>query len=359
MEGRPLTLRVIQWATGGLGAAAVEMILKHPELELVGCWVHAPEKHGRDVGDIVGIGPVGVTATNDAAEIVALDADAVIYAPKFARTREIAALLRSGKNVVTPLGWFYPTAEDRARVEDACREGNATLHGTGVDPGGATDLHPLVFAALSSAVTFVRGEEFTDVRSYNAPAVLHDVMGFGQQPEAVRDSPILDRMGSGYVQSVRMCLDALGFADAEIRPRLELAVATAPIDCPLGTILPGQVAAERLHWDALIGDDVVVRVGVNWLMGEENLDPAWTLGPSGQRFEVEVRGDPDAFVTIHGWHPTTLEAGWVRNPGVVVASAHCVNSVPYVCAAEPGVKTFLDLPMVTGRAHPDLARGRR
>lgn len=351
-----MVFRVVQWATGGVGKAAVEMILKHPELELAGCWVHSPEKHGRDVGEIIGIGPIGVTATNSVEEILALDADAVIYAPVFARTKEINALLRSGKNVITPLTWFYPTPEDAAKVRDACLEGGATLHGTGVDPGGATDLHPLMFAALSSAVTFVRGEEFTDIRSYNTPEVLRDVMGFGHPPEYVRASPILDRIGRGYTQSVRMCLDALGFADAVIRPTLDLAVATAPIECPFGTIEPGQVAAERLHWDAMVGDQVVVRVGANWLMGEEHLDPAWTLGPAGQRFEVEVKGDPDAFVTIHGWHPKTFREGWTRNPGVVVASAHCVNSVPYVCAAEPGVKTYLDLPLITGRAHPDLAR---
>jgi hypothetical protein len=311
-----LALRVIQWATGGVGRAAIEMVLKHPELELVGCWVHSPEKHGRDVGEIIGTEPLGVVATNSVEEILAMEADAVIYAPAFSRTREIAALLRSGKNVVTPLNWFYPTP----------------------------------------AVTFVRGEEFSDLRDYNTPEVLRDVMGFGHTPEHVRNSPILERIGHGYTQSVRMCLDALGFAEAEIRPSLELAVATAPIECPFGTIEPGQVAGERFHWDAVVDGKVVVRVGAVWLMGEENLDPAWTLGPGGQRFEVEVQGDPPAFVTIHGWHAKTLEEGLRRNPGVVVASAHCVNSIPYVCAAEPGIKTYLDLPLITGRAHPDLAR---
>jgi hypothetical protein len=61
-------------------------------------------------------------------------------------------------------------------------------------------------------------------------------------------------------------------------------------------------------------------------------------------------------VMIHGWHPSTVAAGLVRNPGIVVTAAHCVNSIPYVCAADPGIVTFVDLPLVTGRAHPDLAR---
>lgn len=41
-----MALRVVQWATGGVGVAAVNGVLEHPELELVGCWVHSPDKAG-------------------------------------------------------------------------------------------------------------------------------------------------------------------------------------------------------------------------------------------------------------------------------------------------------------------------
>jgi hypothetical protein len=91
-------------------------------------------------------------------------------------------------------------------------------------------------------------------------------------------------------------------------------------------------------------------------MGEENLDPPWTLGEAGERFEVEVKGDPNAFVTIKGWQPESVAEGLDRNPGIVATAMHCVNSVPYVCRAEPGIKTYLDLPLIAGRAHPDLVR---
>jgi 2,4-diaminopentanoate dehydrogenase len=46
----------------------------------------------------------------------------------------------------------------------------------------------------------------------------------------------------------------------------------------------------------------------------------------------------------------------VRNPGIVATAMHCVNSIPYVCAAPPGIRTYVDLPLIAGRAHPDLAR---
>ena len=97
-------LKVVQWATGGVGVAAIKGVLEHPDLELVGCWVYSPGKAGKDVGEIIGLDPLGITATNSIDEILALDADAVIYSPLMADPDEVAALLRSGKNVVTPVG---------------------------------------------------------------------------------------------------------------------------------------------------------------------------------------------------------------------------------------------------------------
>lgn len=348
-------VRVIQWATGGVGRAAIEGILLHPDLELVGCWVHTADKHGLDVGEIVGTDPIGVRATSSIEEILALPADAVLYAPLIPDREQVAALLRAGKNVVTPVGWFYPSDKDGAPLAAACAAGGTTLHGTGINPGGITELHPLMFSALSSAVTFVRGEEFSDIRTYDAPDVVRHIMMFGGPPEEAMGGPMLGLLSGGFIQSVRMCLDALGFSrDAEIRTSQEVAVATAPIDTPIGVIEPGRVAGQRFVWEAFVRDQCVVRVAVNWLMGEEHLEPAWSFGDQGERFEVEVQGDPNTFVTIKGWQPATVEEGLARNPGVVATALHCVNSIPYVVAAEPGIKTYLDLPLIAGRAHPDL-----
>ena len=49
-----MTYRIIQWATGNVGRAAIQGIVDHPELELVGCWVHSEDKAGRDAGEIAG-----------------------------------------------------------------------------------------------------------------------------------------------------------------------------------------------------------------------------------------------------------------------------------------------------------------
>jgi 2,4-diaminopentanoate dehydrogenase len=279
-----VALKVVQWATGGVGVAAIRGVLEHPDLELAGCWVHSADKAGRDVGELIGEEPFGVTATNNVEEILALDADAVIYSPLLPNPDEVAALLRSGKNVVTPVGWVYPSERQSVDLRDAAIEGNATLHGTGIAPGGISEKFPLLFSAFSTGVTFVRAEEYSDLRTYEAPDVVRHVMGFGEVPDKALSGPMQKLLDGGFIQAVKMIVDKAGFnADPKVRSSQEIAVATAPIESPIGVIEPGQVAGRKFHWEALVGDEVVVRVTVNWLMGEEKLDPAWTFGPEGQR----------------------------------------------------------------------------
>ncbi len=350
-----MAIRVIQWATGGVGRAAVAGIVAHPELELVGCWVHSPEKAGRDVGALCGLEPLGVVATTDVDRLVGLDAECVVYSPIMADPAVVARLLASGKNVVTPLNWFFPGGRDEGRIEAACREGGSSVHGTGIHPGGITERFPLTVSALSQSITHVRAEEFSDIRSYGAPGVVGDIMLFGKTPEEAASSMMPAILGDGFGQSVAMVAHALGFAlDAELAVRHEVAVATAPIGSPVGPIQPGRIAAQKFCWEASVRGTPVITVRTNWFMGQDHLDPAWTFGPEGERFEVEVTGDPSARVTFRGWHPASIEAGLERNPGVVATATHCVSSIPAVVAAAPGIRTYLDLPSYTGRAAPHL-----
>jgi 2,4-diaminopentanoate dehydrogenase len=361
MMSNPSKLRVIQWATGGVGKAAIECVRNHPQLELAGCWVHSAGKNGRDVGEILGIGELGVVASNNIDDVLALHADCVVYSPLVPNDDEVIAILRSGKNVVTPVGWVYPDPGNprHKAVADAAVEGGVTLHGSGIHPGGITERFPLMVSGLSSAVTHVRAEEFSDIRTYNAPDVVRYIMGFGGTPEEAMQGPMASLLEAGFKQSVRMIADHMGFRiDPNIRTIQEIAVATSEIDYEPFPITVGTVAARRFRWQALVDGEPVITAAVNWLMGEENLDPAWNFAGIGERFEVEITGDPTVNLTFKGLQPETIAEGLIKNPGVVVTANHCVNAIPDVCAAEPGIKTYLDLPLFAGRPAPNLAGDR-
>jgi hypothetical protein len=95
----------------------------------------------------------------------------------------VVRLLESRKNVVTPVGWFYPgRSAGVAELEAACRTGGVSLHGTGIHPGGITELLPLTLSALSWNVRHVRAAEFSDIRVYRAELVVREIMCSGSRP---------------------------------------------------------------------------------------------------------------------------------------------------------------------------------
>jgi hypothetical protein len=115
MTSPPKPLRTIVWSTGGVGTIAIDAIRRRPDLELVGVWVHSPEKDGRDVGELAGGAAIGLAATNDADVLIALEPDCVVYAAS-GPERDAGAvpdyirLLEAGINVVstTSTSLVYP-----------------------------------------------------------------------------------------------------------------------------------------------------------------------------------------------------------------------------------------------------------
>ena len=99
-------IKVGVWGPGSMGVIALRGVIDHPELQLVDLVVHSDAKAGRDAGELCGIAPVGVVATQDPAAMLAGDADAVVYAAganlrPLEAVEDMVSILRAGKNVVS------------------------------------------------------------------------------------------------------------------------------------------------------------------------------------------------------------------------------------------------------------------
>ena len=70
---------MFQVATGNVGSEMIKRIADHPDLELVGLHCYTPDKIGRDAGEIVGLAPIGVTATGSVEEIIAAKPDVLTF----------------------------------------------------------------------------------------------------------------------------------------------------------------------------------------------------------------------------------------------------------------------------------------
>ena len=194
-----MSISVIQWGTGNVGQAALRSVLEHDNYELVGCYVSSPSKVGVDAADFVGLPACGVKATSDINEILNLKADVVLHMPLSAAqvnedpakdTKDICALLRSGKNVVTTVGYVYPKAygaDVLRQLEEACAVGGVSLHGTGVNPGFMAELVPLIFTSHSQSIKSILVREHSNFSFYASPQIIFDVMGFSLAPEAYEE----------------------------------------------------------------------------------------------------------------------------------------------------------------------------
>jgi 4-hydroxy-tetrahydrodipicolinate reductase len=338
-------LRVVQWATGNIGARSLRAVIEHPALDLAGVYVHSDDKAGRDAGDLCGLGPTGVVATRDAGSIVGLGADCVLYMPRACHMDEVCLLLASGANVVTTRGEFHHPAgmdpEVRARVEAACAAGGSSIHSTGSSPGFITEAVPLVLTSIQRRLDGLTIDEFADLSQRDSPGLLFEVMGFGRPP-ADLDEGRLSHGRTSFGPSLALLADALGLPLDGVEASGAVATAARPVEIAAGTLEAGTVAAQRVIVTGVHGGRPLLRFQATWYCTPD-LDPAWEVRRTGWR----VRVDGDAPLDVDLPFPVTLEDMAATTPGYTANRA--VNAVPVVCAAPPGIRTTVDLPQVIAR----------
>jgi hypothetical protein len=173
-------LRVVQWTTGNVGRRSVIAIAANPDLELVGCYAWGTDKVGRDVGELCGIEPLGVTATDDVDALFALQPDCVVYNPKWPDVDEMVRILDAGINVVSTAAFItgHSLGEGRDRIIAACERGGVSIFGSGINPGFANMLAVLA-GGICDRVDSVTMLESADSTGYDSPETELKV-GFGR-----------------------------------------------------------------------------------------------------------------------------------------------------------------------------------
>jgi 4-hydroxy-tetrahydrodipicolinate reductase len=283
-----------------------------------------------------------VSATNSLDDVIALKPDCVLYMARGTNVDELCALLASGANVVTTRGDFHrPASMDdalRTRIEDACRVGNSSIHSTGSSPGFITEAVPLVLTSIQRRLDHLAIEEFADLSKRDSPDLLFNLMGFGQPPAEVSELRTAHFL-AGFGPSLQLTADALGITVDDMHADGDVAVATRAVDIAAGRIEAGTVAAQRTTVHAMRGGAPVLSFTATWYCTTD-LDAEWDLRDTGWR----VRVDGDAPLDVDMRFDVDLEHMAETTPGYTANRA--VNAVPFVCAAEPGIRTSVDLPPI-------------
>jgi 4-hydroxy-tetrahydrodipicolinate reductase len=229
---------VVQWATGNIGLKSLRGIVEHPTMTLAGLYVYDPDKVGHDAGQLCGLEAVGVSATNRIEDVLALDADCVLYMPRMVDLDDVCRLLESGVNVVTTAGLFHhPASMDpalRARVEAACMAGGTSIHSTGSSPGFISEAVPLVLTSIQRRLDRLDIDEYADLSKRNSPELLFDIMGFGHELAPFHQARA-DHLRSSFGPSLRLVADAVGLPLDDVTAKGELAATPRDTDIAAGT----------------------------------------------------------------------------------------------------------------------------
>jgi hypothetical protein len=343
--------RVVQWTTGNVGKSSVEALAKNPNYELIGCYAWSKDKAGRDVGELVGIEPLGIAATNDVDALLALKPDCVVYNPMWIDVDELARILSAGVNVVASASFItgHNLGEGRAKLEEACQKGGSTLFGSGVSPGFA-ELLAIVAANGCARVDKVTIAEASDTTFYDSPDT-ETPCGFGKPIDDPDLQPMAAQGTAVFAEAVRLVADALGVELDEIVCEAEYAQTTADVEMASWTIKAGCVAGVFASWQGRVGGKTVVDLNVRWRKGQ-TLDPDW-----------KVEGDPWK-ITIDGLPTVTMQVGFLPPPdfvenaktiedfmglGHIITAMPPIHAIPAVVAAPPGIATYNDLQLTLPR----------
>lgn len=353
-----MPLRVVVWGTGNAGRPAIRAVAAHRQLDLLGVIVSDPAKEGRDAGDLAGIPATGVRATRDVDAVLARRPDAVVYTAT-GDTRpgdavdDVLRCLAAGANVVSSAIYLllHPASAPndlRARVADACRAGGGTsIFVSGIDPGWAVDLLPLVLSGVATRIDALRCREIFDYATYDQPHAVRNLIGFGRPLDETPPMLFPASLDMVWGSMVRVLAEGLDVRLDAVETVVERRPLARTIDTPeMGVFEAGTQGAFRFEVQGIVaGRPRIVCEHVT------RIDPAcapdWPQPADGQRgsYAVLVEGDPsfEVAVTLHA------RGGSAADAGNATAAGRLVNAIPAVCAARPGILSTLDLPLVTAR----------
>lgn len=347
-----MVIRVVQWATGAVGRAALQELIENPRYQLVGVLVYDPAKTGLDAGELCGLPPTtGVIATADKDEIVALGADVVVHTASKAHAIEtnaedICRLLAAGSTVITTTSYNHlPSygAETESAFIDACRQGGSRFHAAGENPGFMFERLVATVTGLSKTIDRIDLYEATDVSAVDSRPMLVDLMGMGRPPEDVSiDSPIIKKLDMAYRQALNATADVLGITLSHIDVAVDATTLPHDIEVLAGTIEAGTVVGQRFSWVGHFSGRPLLAIHEEWVLTRDL--PQWGMAPlaPGEKaplIRAVIKGQPSFELQLDVGFDGSAQPGQHAMPGHLMIAMGAIRAIPYVLAQPPGIVT--------------------
>jgi hypothetical protein len=324
-------IRVMHFGLGPIGAAVVRQAAARGGFHIVGGIDIDPDKAGRDLGEVAGVGRRRRAAgwSDAAAALKAAKPDVVVLCTTSSLARtvpQIATVLGAGIPVVsTTEELAYATPQNRRharRIDSLARHAGVAVLGTGVNPGFVMDTLPILLTAPCESVRALRIDRIQDARGRRLP--FQQKIGAGlslaQFRQRVRDGSVRH---VGLAESIHMIGDALGWKIDRVVDRVGPKIAAKRVTSRFLSVAPGRVCG-------------IVQDGLGYAKGKllVRLHMEAYLGAPESYDLVRIDGSPPLQVKVIG-----------GTQGDIATASIVINSIPKVLAATPGYRTMRDLPL--------------
>jgi hypothetical protein len=331
-------VKVAIWGFGAMGSGMANMLLTKKGIDIIGvCDMH-PARAGKSIFEIL-----GVERGNREDIIIKADIDEVLTekccdiclcaTDSFTKSAfpKLKSVLEKKINVIsTAEEMSYPQAKNpelATALNKIAKENGVTILGTGINPGLIMDLLVVCLTGCMTEVTHVEAKRVNSLSPFG-PAVMEE-QGVGMKVDdfnaGVKDGSLAGHVG--FIESVNMIADSMGWKVDKFEQQMAPIVTTVDRKSPYGFAAAGDVAGVNM-------------TGQGYVDGEVKID---MIHP--QQIEPEMEGTfTGDYITIKG----TPEVNMSIKPevdGGLGTIAMCVNMIPHVINAKPGLKTMIDLPV--------------
>lgn len=335
-------IRVVLWGIGAMGSGIGRMILNKKGIEITGVVDGWDKLVGMDMYERLEVDrgdrePVYIT--NKAEDVISKDnCDIVILATDSFTAKvypKIQLCVERGVNVISTaeeMSWPWAQSPELSdEMDRLARKHGVSILGTGVNPGYVLDLLVLVLTGSCENVESIVAARVNDLSPFG-PAVMEE-QGVGLDEAKFKELNEADKLAGhvGFPESIGIIAAGLGIKIDKIEQTKEGIVSTVERKPPYAHVLPGQVAGMRQQAYGYTED------GKQFV----HLDHPQQVLP-----ELEGQGTGD-YITVHtGEYDMNLQI-CPETPGGIGTIAMCVNMIPHVINAEPGLRNLLEMPIPT------------
>ena len=331
-------IKIVIWGFGAMGRGMADMLLSKEGVEITGVCDFHPDLLGKSIFNALESKQNNhpeVIVSNDIESLLDKDNCDIVLLATDSYTRKafskIKMILEKGINVIsTAEEMAYPKAQEpelAVELNEIAKANSVTVLGTGINPGFIMDLLVVALTGVMTDVTHIEANRVNSLSPFG-PAVMEE-QGVGitvnKFNAGIKDGSLAGHVG--FTESVEMIADAIGVKLDGFKQQMTPIITSVDRKSKYGEALKGNVAGVNMTGQGLVDGEVFID-----MKHPQQIEPELEGTHTGDY--INIKGTPEIHMSI------TPEID-----GGIGTIAVCVNMIPHVLNARPGLKTMIDLPV--------------